>query len=445
MRREPTLRAAAEPQRPTASALRAERAVYHDGTDDEPPHAPGVSELAQYNAAADGPLAKARLAVWAGGGILSLAFIAVIGVWGYKLVLREVMGLPVIAAEEGPMRIAPADPGGEVVPQQGLAVNAIPAAGTVAPPSDVLVLAPQTPGLAEEDMEVVLQTNAEEGEVMPAAEPVTLAAAEPAAEPAIVIPPAPPAAGASAPEPSLAVAAQALAPVAEVAAAPLASEPAAAPIAPAEAAPVPSEGPARLVAALVPNDRPMTTQEILAFADGISGTMPAPTEAGVVEPAAVQTAPVPPAPAAVALLPAEVPGVAVAPKPPARPAALGTAAPAPVPAAAPAPAPAAVTAAPAPAPVAAPAPAAEAVPAGTHLVQLGAFDSPEIADSEWGRLQNAFEEFLGGRDHVIQETQSGGRTLYRLRVLGFPERADARILCAALTAEGADCIPVTVD
>ena len=79
------------------------------------------------------------------------------------------------------------------------------------------------------------------------------------------------------------------------------------------------------------------------------------------------------------------------------------------------------------------------------MVQLGAFDSAEIADSEWARLQSAHPEFLGSRDHVVQEVQSGGATLYRLRTLGFPERADARILCAALTAEGTDCIPVTVD
>jgi hypothetical protein len=46
---------------------------------------------------------------------------------------------------------------------------------------------------------------------------------------------------------------------------------------------------------------------------------------------------------------------------------------------------------------------------------------------------------------VIQETQSNGRTFYRLRAMGFADRADARILCAALTAENAACIPVTVD
>jgi hypothetical protein len=85
------------------------------------------------------------------------------------------------------------------------------------------------------------------------------------------------------------------------------------------------------------------------------------------------------------------------------------------------------------------------IPSGTNLVQLGAFDSAEIAASEWERLQGPFGEFLGDKERVIQETQSNGRTLYRLRAVGFEDRAEARALCAALTAEDAACIPVTVD
>jgi hypothetical protein len=123
-RREPVVRASREAA-PRAEGPRAERFGPFQPEEVAPPRAASAA-LAEYNAAQDGPLAKARIAVWAGGGIVSLALIAGIGVWGYKLVLREVMGLPVVIAEEGPMRLLPADPEGEVVPQQGLAVNAIP-------------------------------------------------------------------------------------------------------------------------------------------------------------------------------------------------------------------------------------------------------------------------------------------------------------------------------
>ncbi|HVG49702.1 MAG TPA: SPOR domain-containing protein [Rubellimicrobium sp.] len=421
-RREPVVRAVREHEPPRTEVPRAERFAAQRPEEIEVPRSASAA-LADYNAAQDSPLAKARLAVWVGGGVVSLALIAVTGVWGYKLVLREVMGLPVVVAEPGPMRLAPADPEGEVVPQQGLAVNAIPAAGTAAPPSDVLMLAPQTTGLAEEDLEVV-QTTAEADEVMPVA---SAAAEAPAAAPApaAVVTGALPPAGAA---------------PAEVAAAVV-------PTTPTEAAPV------RLTSALLPSDRPMTTDEVLAFADQIAGQsapladLAAPVQAAVaaIEAVAAPVESAAPAEAAPAETPEAAPVVALVAAPAVRPQAR--------PAAKAAPAVAEATPAEESATSSEATPVAEAssvaltasLPTGTNLIQLGAFDSAEIAASEWSRLQGAFGEFLGSKDRVIQETQSGGRTLFRLRATGFADRADARRLCAALTAEGADCIPVTVD
>jgi len=432
-RSEPRLRGEAARPEPRPESLRAE--PWSSPEPAAPRLRPGAAALAQYNAAAHGPLAKARYAIWAGGGVLSLLLIGGVGIWGYKLVLREVMGLPIIAAETGPMRVLPSDPEGEIVPSQGLAVNTIPAAGTAAAPSDLLVLAPQTPGLAEEDMEVV-QTNAEAGEVMPAAPVVSAVAADPLA---LV-------------EVGTAPAAQ---PLAEAAAQAVAELPAA---------------PA-LPAAPLTASAPMTLTEVMALADRVSAQVQpvlpvaaAPVEAVALAPAAAPDLTAPPAlegamaatlaapatelPAqAVAAVAAALPSVVASLRPAPRPTGLG-ASPAPTLASATIEAPA--EAAP-PAPAAPVTPAASGLaltpdlPAGTNLVQLGAFDSPEIAAAEWTRLQGRFGEFLGGRERVIQETQSNGRTFYRLRAMGFADRADARILCAALTAENAACIPVTVD
>ena len=85
---------------------------------------------------------------------------------------------------------------------------------------------------------------------------------------------------------------------------------------------------------------------------------------------------------------------------------------------------------------------ASAVLPGTNLVQLGAYDSPDVARQEWARLEARFESFLLGKQRVIQSAQGGGRTFYRLRAVGFADISDARRFCAALTAEGAGCIPV---
>lgn len=60
----------------------------------------------------------ATLTNWAGAAV-SLALIAGVGVWGYKLVMRDVTGIPVVQAMEGPMRIAPEDPGGTLARPSG--------------------------------------------------------------------------------------------------------------------------------------------------------------------------------------------------------------------------------------------------------------------------------------------------------------------------------------
>lgn len=82
------------------------------------------------------------------------------------------------------------------------------------------------------------------------------------------------------------------------------------------------------------------------------------------------------------------------------------------------------------------------IPAGTRLVQLGAYASREIALSEWGRMDSKFTDYLEGKSRVVQKATSGGRVFYRLRAMGFADLSDARRFCSALVAEGADCIPV---
>lgn len=77
------------------------------------------------------------------GAITSLALLVGIGVWGYKMVMRDVSGVPVIAAAKGPMRVQPDDPGGETALNQGLSVNQIAAGGAAGEPADRLILAPE--------------------------------------------------------------------------------------------------------------------------------------------------------------------------------------------------------------------------------------------------------------------------------------------------------------
>lgn len=82
------------------------------------------------------------------------------------------------------------------------------------------------------------------------------------------------------------------------------------------------------------------------------------------------------------------------------------------------------------------------VPVGTRLVQLGAFDSAEIARDQWGKLDGRFGEYLRDKKRVVQKATSGGRVFYRLRAVGFEDLGDARRFCSTLVAGKAECIPV---
>lgn len=86
--------------------------------------------------------------------------------------------------------------------------------------------------------------------------------------------------------------------------------------------------------------------------------------------------------------------------------------------------------------------AAADIPAGTRLVQLGAYDTEDVARAEWDALSGRFDEYLSGKSRVIEQAQSGGKTFYRLRAMGFEDLSDARRFCAALMAGQAACIPV---
>lgn len=86
------------------------------------------------------------------GALISVALIAGLGLWGYQLMVRDVSGVPVVRALEGPMRIAPDDPGGLDAEHQGLSVNKIAADGQAQAPAERLVLAPAPVALALEDL-----------------------------------------------------------------------------------------------------------------------------------------------------------------------------------------------------------------------------------------------------------------------------------------------------
>jgi hypothetical protein len=268
------------------------------------------------------------------GGVVSLALVAGIGLWGYQMVMRDVSGVPVVRAMTGETRRIPTDAGGQTADFLGLSVNHVAAAKEAASAPDQVTLAPNAISLGDDAL----------------------------------------------------------------------------------------------------------TEEELAARSAIPVSAPAPLDIGEADGTGENAA-------AIARLRADGEGTSqglgedmagsATLRPKARPASLSALA-------------SVVQASASAADVPQSAPpaetvtniAADAVPAGTQLAQLGAFASEEIALSEWTRLSKDFDIYLAGKSRVIQKAETGGRTFYRLRAMGFTDLSDTRRFCAALVADKADCIPV---
>jgi hypothetical protein len=104
------------------------------------------------------------------GAVLSLALIIGSVAWVWQMMQRDVAGVPVVRALEGPSRVVPENPGGRQAAHQGLSINEIAAAQDTAAGGDI-VLAPPARGLSQDD--VVPSRNAppsaspETGQVQP--------------------------------------------------------------------------------------------------------------------------------------------------------------------------------------------------------------------------------------------------------------------------------------
>ena len=283
-----------------------------------------------------GALDEARRWVSMGGAVSSVALVLGLAYWGYALAVRDVSGVPVMRAAVGAMRVAPADPGGEQMLNQGLTVNTIAAMGTTAKPADTVTLAPLAEDLQPDDVPVAVASAAPQ-----AASPVVVASAlsdGTAQAPAVAADLVEPASVLAQDTVDAAVAAA----LAEASADPNAISPALRP----------KPRPADLGAAIVEVAAPVVTQPAIAEKDPST------------------------------------------------------------------------------------------IPVGTILAQFGAYESADLARAKFAELVDNFGGLMAGKDMVVLKAETTGRIIYRLRAYGLTSDADAKSFCAALQAEGTECVPV---
>ena len=291
----------------------------------------------------DGPdqVSMSRVAQW-GGALISVALIIGMAFWAYRIVVRDVTGIPIVRASDNPLRIQPENPGGREADHQGFAVNDVVSDGTASPSAQTLILAPEPQELSLDDApfgELPL------GEAAVTEVP-TIGEATNEAEQRDAV---------------LGLADQM--------------------IADQQQSDAPTANEAILAAVLEASNT--------ADATGAPSSSPFPRLRPVVATAA----------AATPTAPATTPVRDVA---------------------------------------------ASDVPDGSRLVQLGAFQSEAIAQSEWERMSNLFPGYLDDKARVIQQAESGGKIFYRLRAMGFEDIDDARRFCAAFKSKNVDCVPVLV-
>ncbi|WP_417621740.1 SPOR domain-containing protein [Parasphingorhabdus sp.] len=86
-------------------------------------------------------------------------------------------------------------------------------------------------------------------------------------------------------------------------------------------------------------------------------------------------------------------------------------------------------------------PAAKSVASssGTHLVQLGAFSSPQAAQRAWKILSSKNSD-LSSFEYASSRINVKGKTLYRLAAIGFGNAQTADAMCDGIKAKGGNCI-----
>lgn len=332
-----------------------------------------VDELDAALAQADQPPLRKLLNVV--GSVASIALVAGVMTWGYNTIVRDVSGIPVVAASKEPVRVQPENPGGQLTANIGLSVNEVIAEGANDAPVAQVTLAPDPQSVTEEDAPLA-QMAAFEAEALEAE-----ALENMQVEQAVAIVPQP--------------AIEATQPEAVITNASLDTE----------------DGIMALANQLAMNVTPLSALDLSDVAEVQTSVTDARTEtANAVTGGIAESVRPKQRPAGVRLASTSASDM-VAAQPVANaareldPATLGS---------------------------------------GTRLVQLGAYESADVARSEWSKISGQYAEFFTGKDRVIERAESGGRVFYRLRVHGFADLSDARRFCSVLVSGKDDCIPVVV-
>lgn len=81
-------------------------------------------------------------------------------------------------------------------------------------------------------------------------------------------------------------------------------------------------------------------------------------------------------------------------------------------------------------------------PEGRLMVHLGSFENSIFATTQVETFVTRYKDHLANKTVFLQKSETGGRFIYRMRVIGFESKRETEKFCILINSFGTDCIPV---
>ena len=75
-------------------------------------------------------------------------------------------------------------------------------------------------------------------------------------------------------------------------------------------------------------------------------------------------------------------------------------------------------------------------------VHLGSFKNNVLAGAQLENFLVRYKDYLTNKAVFLQKSETGGRSIYRMRAVGFPNSSETKKFCSIINSFGNECIPI---
>ena len=77
------------------------------------------------------------------------------------------------------------------------------------------------------------------------------------------------------------------------------------------------------------------------------------------------------------------------------------------------------------------------------MVHLGSFKNKVLASADVENFVVRHKGYLTNKTVFLQKSETGGRSIYRMRAIGFSNISEMKKFCAIINSFGNDCVPIS--